>query len=159
MISIRNFNISRNLQRLARQNGGLLNATTSRNLSLVPRKRDNKSWLSPSGSIDDSFFSMASNIMRTLEREFDYARRQMERSFGGSTLASILPEVASRLNRNDLITIDEKGNRKFELALDMSDFEPEEIKIKTHGHNLKISAKREKKVNPFFYSFHENSKY
>jgi hypothetical protein len=57
----------------------------------------------------------------------------------------------SRIKRKgkDLIKKDENNNLKFELALDMADFELEEIKITTYVHSLKISAIRDKKVTTF----------
>lgn len=103
------------------------------------------------GYLDDSLFSMASSLMRSLEKEFDYARRRMVKNLGYFPLPteSMLPTLISPSSRaiaRDLITTDDQGNRKFQLPLDLSGFEPEEIKIKTRGHTLDVKAKKEKQV-------------
>jgi len=51
---------------------------------------------------------------------------------------------------NDLIITESDGSKKFHLSLNVRDFEPEEIKIKTQNGTLTISAKKEKKVRISF---------
>lgn len=101
-----------------------------------------------SSSFDDMVFGMASNLMRSLEREFDFARRQMDKNVRNILPSSMLPtsRLLQSVNNNDLVVTDKDGNRKFQLDLDLSEFEPEEIKVKTHGRTLNISAKKERKV-------------
>lgn len=94
---------------------------------------------------DDTFFNMASRVMRNLEREFDWVSRQASPRLNGQWFPAIERSMQENLN-NDLIVTDKDGNRKFQLVLELSDFQPEEIKIKTEGHTLNISAKKESQV-------------
>ena len=109
---------------------------------------------------DESFFGVASNLMRNLEKEFDSMRNSLMRSSFTPTIPFInvprlfqLPSAASEsraITHDDLIVVDDEGNRKFSVQYELSGFEPEEIKISTEGNMLCISAKKEKKVCFFF---------
>lgn len=123
-----------------------LRAQAARNISLTPQ--NNRLFGRSQAPYDDTFFGLASNLMRSLEREFDFARRQLDRTVGQVLPQTYLPSIFSRFSRDesDIIKVDQEGNRKLQLSFDLSEFDPEDIKVKTHGHNLKITAKREKKV-------------
>ena len=98
-------------------------------------------------SLDESFFGMASNLMRNLEREFDFMNRQVNR-FYPSDLTSdrSLFRLDDALKMEDIIQVDENGNRNFKLNLGLKGFDPEDIKVNTEGQVLNISARKEKKV-------------
>ena len=101
-------------------------------------------------SFDDSFFGMASSVMRNLEREFDFMNRQFNKNLMlGSPTKSIL-DLDNMLK--DCISIDENGNRNFSLKLNVSGFDPEEIRVNTEGQLLQIQAKSEKNVKFSFYN-------
>jgi HSP20 family molecular chaperone IbpA len=101
---------------------------------------------------DDSFFGVASNLMRSLENEFNQMRNSLLRSPGLPALPPIqrLFELPTFIERpptsEDLIAVDDQGNRKFQLQVDLKGFEPEEINVETKGNLLVINAKKEKKV-------------
>jgi len=93
---------------------------------------------------------MASNLMRSIEREFDHARRMFGRnliSLPDPTSLFRIGELPSTSQSNELVQLDNEGNRKLHIDFDMSGFQPEEIKVRTQNHNLIISAKKEKKVS------------
>jgi HSP20 family molecular chaperone IbpA len=105
---------------------------------------------------DDTFFNMASNLMRSIEREFDNARRLFGRnliSLPDPTSLFRIGELPATAQSSDLVQVDNEGNRKLHIEFDMSGFQPEEIKVRTQNHNLIISAKREKKVSHSFFLF------
>ena len=120
-----------------------------------------------SASIEDSsLLSMAMNMLRSLEREFENAQNRMTKEFKREMLPPIksfyspllsnkpmsLLSAENKVNRDfDMVTVDEHGNSKFQLVLDLSDFTPEEIKITTKGHTLMISAFKEKQVKRFIF--------
>ena len=108
---------------------------------------------------DDPFFGMANNLMRGLEQEFDYVRRQMNRRFNmldkiwdtnDFMLTSPSPLLLEPLNETDLILVDKEGNRRFQMNLNLAGFAPEEVNVKTKGNCLIVSAKKEIKVEIFF---------
>lgn len=118
-----------------------------RNVSLS--SNNNRMFFGRHDPFEDKFFGLASNLIRSLEREFDYAKNQFEK-----TMNLIPPNYLPSLTRpkaleTDIFRVDNEGNRSLQMQFDLSDFEPEEVKIKTHGHSLKITAKKEKKV-PFY---------
>lgn len=100
---------------------------------------------------DDQFFNMASRLMRNLEREFDWMSRPTSNQWFPALEKSLQQQQQSAWK--DLVVTDKDGNRKFQLVLELGDFKPEEIKVKTHGHTLNISAKKESKVRSFFRDF------
>lgn len=101
-------------------------------------------------SYDDAFFGMASNLMRNLEREFDFMNRQFNRAWETPSLADknkTLFKLDDVFSMDDLIEIDpENGNRNFKLNLSLKGFDPEDIKVNTEGQTLCVSARKEKKV-------------
>ena len=136
-------NNSKYLARFLRNKPSL---SSVRNLSLTSRSNIARArW--PFG---EDIFGVASNMMRNLEKEFDFMRRQMDRSFkelGGLSNYFLPTSGAPELSGENQVVVDKDGNRKFQIGFDMRDFKPEEIHVKTHGQNLIISAKTEKKVN------------
>jgi HSP20 family molecular chaperone IbpA len=93
-------------------------------------------------------FEIASNLMRDLDREFQRTRKQIGNNFFNiDTGLQSLPTGKSSI---DPIVSDKDGNRRFLMTFDMKGFTPEEIKVKTDGRNLRISAKREKQVKNSF---------
>lgn len=91
---------------------------------------------------------MASNLMRDLENELDLVRNQMNKRFNlleGSNLDDLMLMEPLRLPSN--VVTDSQGNRSFKMALNLKEFKPEEIKVKTKGQNLIVSAKTEREVN------------
>ena len=91
------------------------------------------------------FNDVATNFIRNMEREFEWARRNMERTLGDLSRFDLLPPSTSTVD-NDFVEIDEKGNRNFRLVFDLKGYDPENIKVKTKENNLILSAKQEKKV-------------
>ena len=95
-------------------------------------------------SYDDAFFGMASNIMRNLEREFDFMNRQFNKTYQvGSAIKSMF-DMEDMMK--DCIQVDEGGDRTFKLKLKVAGFQPEDIQVNTEGQNLMIQAKTEKNV-------------
>jgi HSP20 family molecular chaperone IbpA len=108
-------------------------------ISLVPNKNRQLSKVFASDP-----FEMVSNLMRDLDREFQRTRKQIGNNFFNmDTGLQSLPIEKSLI---DPIVADKDGNRRFLMKFDMKGFTPEEIKVKTEGKNLRISAKREKQV-------------
>ena len=111
---------------------------------------------------DDPFFGMANNLMRGLEQEFDFVRRQMNRRFNmldkiwdtnDFMVTSPSPLLLEPLSETDLITVDKEGNRRFQMNLNLTGFAPEEVNVKTKGNCLIVSAKKEIKVDfPLFWN-------
>ncbi|CAF1010765.1 unnamed protein product [Brachionus calyciflorus] len=127
----------------------LIGNQSLRNISLTPQ---NDRFFGRSDPFEDRFFGLASNLMRSLEREFDYARRQLDKTMNllpSTSLPNLL--VRPKQLETDIIHIDNEGNRKLQISYDLSDFEPEDVKIKTHGHTLKVTAKKEKKSDTDYY--------
>ncbi len=82
--------------------------------------------------------------MRNLEREFDMISRQID---NGGRFSRFSPKaIESAAFENDLVVTDKDGNRKFQLVLALADFKPEDIKVRTEGNSLCVSAKKESKV-------------
>jgi len=112
-------------------------------ISLVPNKNRQLSKVFASDP-----FEMVSNLMRDLDREFQRTRKQIGNNFFNmDTGLQSLPIEKSLI---DPIVADKDGNRRFLMKFDMKGFTPEEIKVKTEGKNLQISAKREKQVKNSF---------
>lgn len=86
---------------------------------------------------DDSIFDFPSRFIR----ELDWANRNI----GANQWFPAIEKTMKGLN--DLVVTDKDGNRKFQLILELGDFKPEEIKVKTHGRSLNISAKKETQVS------------
>lgn len=161
---MKNLNLIKNAKLVSNfANLSPLGAQLTRNLSLSCCK--NRLFFGRHDPFEDRFFGLASNLMRSLEREFDYAKRQFDK-----TMNLLPPNYLPSFSRpkaleSDIVRMDNEGNRNLQIEYDLSDFEPEEVKIKTHGHTLKIIAKKEKKVffliflivlNFFFYSLIKN---
>ena len=91
------------------------------------------------------FNDVATNFIRNMEREFEWARRNMDRTLGDLSRFDLLPSSTSTVD-TDFVEIDDKGNRNFRLVFDLKGYDPENIKIKTKENNLILSAKQEKKV-------------
>ena len=140
--------LSTSVRQLAKPNTlRSLSAATSRQFGTSPVSERNLRIWQP---FDDTFFNMASRVMRNLEREFDWVSRQ---AINYNPSSKLFPsEGASALESafNNSVVTDKDGNRKFQLALDLRDFTPEEIKVKTHGHTLNISAKKETQVSHLY---------
>lgn len=119
--------------------------------------------------IDDPLWGISSNMMRGLEQEFDYLRNQINKRFNnlenvwgeeGDFITSPNPlSLLSPLQTSllpilpDVISVDKDGNRSFNLSINVKEFKPEEVKVKTVGKNVVVSAKTEKKVHYYFYEF------
>ncbi len=99
-------------------------------------------------NFDDSFFGMASSVMRNLEREFDFMNRQFNKNLQLSSPVKSIFDVDNMMQ--NCIQIDDKGDRNFSLRLNVSGFDPEEIQVNTEGQNLQIQAKSEKSVKFIF---------
>lgn len=149
---------------LAKANTLMTSSNLQRHQSLIrwPFNRDHNS--------DDHLFGMASNLMRNLEREFDYARRQLEKGFTGLNLSQQKtlsapssshkstgePKSSSSLVAQDafdefVITDEATGARRFQMSFDLRGFEPEEIKVRTQGNYLTVSAKKEQASSDEYY--------
>ena len=46
----------------------------------------------------------------------------------------------------DIVSVDKDGNRSFSLSINVKEFKPEEIKVRTVGKSIVVSAKTERKV-------------
>ena len=115
----------------------------TRLFSWAPKRARNNRVLSD----DNNVFNMASGLMRDLEREFERTRRQLESSFLNTDRGLLnLPAENEDDTKLEPIVTDKQGNRQFQLALDLKGFTPEEIKVKTEGRNLIVSAKKETEV-------------
>ncbi|CAM4778121.1 unnamed protein product [Rotaria magnacalcarata] len=102
------------------------------------------------------FLGSTSNIFRDLEREFDRMQRQFDNYFRGNVTNDNRSLINSSHDKNQTITTESDGSRKFQLTFDMRGFEPEEVKLKTQNGSLMISAKKEQKGGNS-YSLHEFS--
>jgi hypothetical protein len=135
-----------------------LSITLSRNVSFT--STTNRNALA---RLDNSVFGLANNIFREMDREFDRMRNRMTSRFNLLTpenwvaqpevsnwLSSPLLEQAEQDLLPSMVSTDKDGNRKFELVLNLKEFKPEEIKVKTVGQNLVVSAKTERKVRFIF---------
>ncbi len=130
--------------------------TMSRNISLSSAV--NRSSLA---RLDNSVLGLTNNIFREMDKEFERMRKRITNRFNFLTPEnlSMQPEVSNWLSSPfleseqeflpSMVNTDKEGNRKFQLALNLKEFKPEEIKVKTVGQNLVVSAKTERKV--FFY--------
>lgn len=100
----------------------------------------------------DEFFGTTSNFIRNMEKEFDWLRRGIEKNLGlFNNLERNLMLGERDMAKDDMVKIDADGNRRLHVVFNLKDFQPEEIKIKTHKHNLIISAKKETKSDHDYY--------
>lgn len=130
----------------------LMNGNLCRQFSLLNQKNlipivASNRFYQRSRRFDDSFFGVASNLMRSLENEFNQMRNSLLRSTSLPVPRIFEFPLEKPSTYDDLIQVDNEGNRKFELQIDLQGFEPEEINVETKGHLLTISAKKEKKVS------------
>jgi HSP20 family molecular chaperone IbpA len=92
------------------------------------------------------FNDVATNFIRSMEQEFEWAKRKLDRTMSELGRFDLLPPVSSVVD-NDFIETDKHGNRRFRLVFDLREYDPENIKIKTtKDHYMVLSAKKEKKV-------------
>jgi HSP20 family molecular chaperone IbpA len=107
-----------------------------------------------STSLDTYFFNNASSLIRNLENEFDRIRSSMFKNVLSPSLSMPALEYPLGADKfaSDIVKVDDQGNRKLNLELDLTGFDPAEINIETQGQVLTLSAKKEKKV----YIFEEN---
>ena len=128
----------------------MLNA---RFISLVPNQNRHLTKTLANDPLD-----FASGLMRDLEREFQRTRKQLEKSFFNFDTG--LLSLPSEKSSSDPIAVDKDGNRRFLMVFNLKGFTPEEIKVKTEGSNLCISAKKEQEVKIniciYFNSFYFN---
>jgi HSP20 family molecular chaperone IbpA len=110
---------------------------------------NNRNALSRWFSGEDDYFGNANTLMRNLEREFEHVRKQMEANVldVDRSFLRLPPLPAIDKTKEDFITVDKEGNRRFQMQFDLKGFEPEEIQLKTEGHNLMVSAKKERTVS------------
>ena len=120
--------------------------TGTRFISLLPNKNRQLTKF-----VNNDPFDLAANLMRDLEREFQRTRSQLEKNFFNidRNFLSLPIEKTS----SDPIIVDKDGNRRFQMVFDLNGFAPEEIKVMTEGQNLKVFAKKEKKVGVHFLHF------
>ncbi len=101
-------------------------------------------------NLPEKYFGSLSNVFERWEKEFDRMQQQFNNFFqdlkNNRTLTSY-----TLGGDNDMIITESDGSKKFHLSLNVRDFEPEEIKIKTQNGTLTISAKKEKKVKTKIY--------
>ena len=105
-------------------------------------------------SYEEPVFGMASNLMRNLEQEFDLIRNRLVNRnsiFEDLWNTPALFPVLDPFQERNLIKTDNEGNRSFNLSLNLKEFSPEEVKVKTVGQNVVISAKTEKKSEDNYY--------
>ena len=125
------------------------NSLSSANKLISTTSVNNRNALSKWFSRDDDYFGNANTLMRSLEREFDNVRKQMEKNFFDMDRSFLRLPALSAIDKTkeDFIIVDKDGNRRFQMQFDLKGFEPEEIQVKTEGHNLIVSAKKEQKVS------------
>lgn len=103
---------------------------------------------------DDPFLDLHTNkLVHGLRHEFNYLRNQINKRFNllnhNVTEDFFMPMSAER-NIYPIYT-DKEGNRHFKFSLNLPEFKPEEIKVKTVGKNLVVSAKTEIKTEKDYY--------
>jgi kynurenine--oxoglutarate transaminase/cysteine-S-conjugate beta-lyase/glutamine--phenylpyruvate transaminase len=111
--------------------------------------------------LDNEIMGLANHVFRDMDREFERMRNRMTSRFNLLTpeiwsdpTAFIAPMSLLESEQNllpSMVTTDKEGNRKFQLALNLKEFKPEEIKVKTVGKNLVVSAKTERKDENDYY--------
>jgi hypothetical protein len=92
-------------------------------------------------SLPETYFGSVSNVFERWEKEFDRMQEQFNNFF-----RDLKTNRSYSVGENDSIITESDGRKKFHLSLNVRDFQPEEIKIKTQNGTLTISAKKEKKV-------------
>ena len=99
---------------------------------------------------DDSVFGNTSSLIRNMENEFNNLKNSIFKS-APYQIQSFFGYPTERPSKyEDLISVDEEGNRKFQLQIPLKGFQPEEICIETRGNLLTVSARKEKEVNIIF---------
>jgi len=78
--------------------------------------------------------------MRDLQRNMDHVSNHAQRHFGMTPMDFRLAEADNMLHP---VVTDKDGNRKLQYSLDVRQFKPEEIDIKTKDGTIKIHAKHE----------------
>ena len=112
--------------------------SNTRYISLVPNKNRHSSKL-----FSNDPFDFASNLMRDLDREFQRTRSQLEKNFFNFDTGLLSRPMEKSI---DPIVVDKDGNRRFLMSFNLEGFSPEEVKVKTEGKSLCVSAKKEKQV-------------
>lgn len=102
--------------------------------------------------LPEKYFGPMSNIVERFEKEFDRMQQQFNNLFQDVKNSRPLTVYSTNQGqRNDMIITEADGSKKFHLSLNIRDFEPEEIKIKTEHGCLTISGKKEKKSNDNYF--------
>jgi hypothetical protein len=97
--------------------------------------------------IPEAYTSQVSNAFQRWEKEFERMHEQFGNFFHDlKNNRSLTNNLSGKIMENDMIITESDGSKKFHLSLNVSGFEPEEIKIKTQNGSLTILAKKEKKV-------------
>jgi len=78
--------------------------------------------------------------MKELQRNMDYVFNHAQRHFGMTPMDFRLAEADNMVNP---VVNDKDGNRKLQYSLDVRQFKPEEINIKTKDGALQVHAKHE----------------
>ena len=112
--------------------------SNTRYISLVSNKNRHSSKL-----FSNDPFDFASNLMRDLDREFQRTRSQLEKNFFNFDTGLLSRPMEKSI---DPIVVDKDGNRRFLMSFNLEGFSPEEVKVKTEGNSLCVSAKKEKQV-------------
>ncbi len=102
----------------------------------------------PRRNLPETYFGSVSNVFERWEKEFDRMQEQFNNFF--RDLKNNQAVTSYSVGENDSIITESDGTKKFHLSLNVRDFQPEEIKIKTQNGTLTISAKKEKKVRISF---------
>jgi len=102
----------------------------------------------PRRNLPETYFGSVSNVFERWEKEFDRMQEQFNNFFRDLKNNQVVTSYS--VGENDSIITESDGTKKFHLSLNVRDFQPEEIKIKTQNGTLTISAKKEKKVTISF---------
>jgi hypothetical protein len=102
-------------------------------------------------NVPEKYFGSMTDVFERWEKEFDRMQQQFNSFFQDLKNNRPLTTSDSTIGgENEMIIKESDGSKKFHLSLNVRDFEPEEIKIKTQDGILTISAKKEKKVRILF---------
>ncbi|RNA00745.1 Body wall muscle HR-29 [Brachionus plicatilis] len=140
---MRNLSLLKNTKLIKASNFQCLGPHVFRKFSISTST--NRMFFGHHDPFEDRFFGLASNLMRNLEREFDNTKRQFEKTMNLLPPNYLPSLIRPKALESNIVRMDNEGNRSLQIEYDLSDFEPEEVKIKTHGHTLKIKAKKEQK--------------
>jgi len=88
-------------------------------------------------NLPETYFSSVSNVFERWEKEFDRMQEQFNNFF-----RDLKNNRSYSVGENDSIITESDGTKKFHLSLNVRNFQPEEIKIKTQNGTLTISAKK-----------------